>query len=48
MMLVLAIIFLMVGFSAAVLVFIKRPKIEFQTPEEYEQLEKDVAEWLRT
>jgi len=44
---VLAIIYLMVGFSAAVLVFIKSPKIEVQIPEGHEQLEKEVKEWLR-
>ncbi len=46
MILILAIIYLIAGFLSAVLVFIKRPKIEFQISEEYEQLEKEVKEWL--
>ena len=43
---ILAISYLLIGLIASVLVFIKRPKIEFQLPKEFEQLEKDIAEWL--
>lgn len=41
-----AIIYLIAGFLAAILVHYCRPKIEFQIPKEYEQLVKEVNEWL--
>ena len=47
MILILAIIYLIAGFLAAILVFIRRPKIEVQIPNVYKRLEKEVKEWLR-
>ena len=46
MILVLAIIYLIAGFSAAILMHYSRPKIKFQIPKEYEQLEKEVKGWI--
>ncbi len=43
---ILAIFYLLIGLFVSILVFIKRPKIEFQIPKEFEQLEKDIAKWL--
>ncbi len=45
---ILAIFYLLIGLSASILIFIKRPKIEIQIPKEFEQLEKDIAKWLET
>lgn len=41
-----AIIFFGVSVLAVILVHYSRPKIEFQLLEEYEQLVKEVNEWL--
>jgi len=43
---IVAIFYLLIGLFASILVFIKRPKIVFQIPKEFEQLEKNIAEWL--
>lgn len=43
---IFAFFYLLIGLFASILIFIKRPKIEIQIPKEYEQLEKDIAEWL--
>lgn len=45
---IIAIFYLLIGLIVSILVFIKSPKIEFQIPREFEQLEKDIAEWLET
>ena len=43
---ILAIFYLLIGLFASILVFIIRPKIEIQIPQEFEQLEKEIQEWL--
>lgn len=43
---ILAIVYLIIGFLAAILVFSNRPKIEIPKSKEFEQIEKEIKGWL--